>query len=103
MREFGAALAGADEVVLTDIYAASEDPIPGVTVEALAEAVNAARGTPVHVIRDVSEVPAALAALAKPGDMVITLGAGSIGAAPRQVVEALQQRFGSQQRPGDTA
>ena len=40
MNEFGAALAPADEVVLTAIYAASEEPIPGVTIEALASAVN---------------------------------------------------------------
>jgi UDP-N-acetylmuramate--alanine ligase len=48
MREFGLALAAADEVVLTDIYAASEDPIPGVTVEALAAAVNTSRTHPVQ-------------------------------------------------------
>jgi UDP-N-acetylmuramate--alanine ligase len=39
MREFALALAGADEVVLTDIYAASEDPLPGITLEALAAAI----------------------------------------------------------------
>ena len=39
MDAFGPALAGADDVVLTDIYAAGEDPIPGVTLEALAAAV----------------------------------------------------------------
>ena len=50
MAEFGAALAAADEVVLTGIYAASEDPIPGVTIEALAAAVNQGRPTPVQVV-----------------------------------------------------
>ena len=48
MREFGLALAAADEVVLTDIYAASEDPIPGITIEALAAAINTSRATPVY-------------------------------------------------------
>ena len=78
------ALAGADEVVLTDIYAASEDPIPGVTIEALAAAINAGASTPVHVVPEaLDDVPAALADLAQPGDLVITLGAGSIGGVPR--------------------
>ena len=50
MTEFGAALAPADEVVLTGIYAANEEPIPGITVEALAAVVNKDRSTPVHVV-----------------------------------------------------
>ena len=49
---------GADEVVLTDIYAASEDPIPGITVEALAAAVNTSRATPVHVVPRLDDVAA---------------------------------------------
>jgi UDP-N-acetylmuramate--alanine ligase len=93
MREFGLALAQADEVVLTDIYAASEDPIPGVTVEALAASINSARSRPVRVVKSVDDLPAAVVALAAPGDLVITMGAGSIGSAPRRVVEALKKRF----------
>jgi UDP-N-acetylmuramate--alanine ligase len=94
MREFGLALAGADEVVLTDIYAASEDPIPGITIEALAAATNTSRATPVHVVPAVDDVAGALAQLAQPGDLLITLGAGSIGRVARRVVEALEQRYG---------
>jgi UDP-N-acetylmuramate--alanine ligase len=95
MREFGMALAQADEVVLTDIYAASEDPIPGVTVESLAAAMNSVRNAPVRVVKAVEDVAAALAALAAPGDLIITMGAGSIGSVPDRVVEELTQRFGS--------
>ena len=79
LDEFAATLAEADEVVLTDIYPASEDPIAGVTVEALASAVNAHRVAPVHVVPRVADVAAAVAALARPGDLVLTMGAGSIG------------------------
>ncbi len=79
MAEFGTALATADEVVLTDIYAASEDPIPGVTIEALAAAVNGSRTTPVHVVPRLEQMAAAVADLARAGDLVLTLGAGSIG------------------------
>ena len=92
MREFGLALAAADEVVLTDIYPASEDPIPGITVEALAAATNTSRATPVRVVPAVADVPEALAEIARPGDLVITLGAGSIGGVARRVVEALERR-----------
>ena len=94
MNEFGAALAPADEVVLTGIYAASEDPIPGVTIEALAAAVNNSRSTPVHVIARLEEMAARVADLARPGDLVITLGAGSISALAGNLVAELERRYG---------
>ena len=92
MAEFGAALAPADEVVLTSIYAASEDPIPGVTVDALAAAVNAGRRTPVHIVPKLDDMAARVADLARPGDLVITLGAGSIGSLAGALVDELQRR-----------
>jgi UDP-N-acetylmuramate--alanine ligase len=90
--DFGAALAQADEVVLTDIYGAGEDPIPGVTIDALADAVNAARDRPVHLARSLNDVVPALVEIARPGDLVITLGAGSIGAVAPKLVQALAER-----------
>ena len=92
MNEFGVALAAADEVILTDIYAASEDPIPGVTIEALAAAVNARRSTPARVVNSLDEVAPTLAAMAQPGDVLMTLGAGSIGAVASHVVHELERR-----------
>ena len=65
--------------MLTDIYAAGEDPIPGVTVEALAEAIAAPSRAACTWSRTLDEVVGAVVALAQPGDVVITLGAGSIG------------------------
>jgi UDP-N-acetylmuramate--alanine ligase len=92
MREFGSALASADEVVLTDIYPAGESPIPGVTLDALAAVVrNAARGN-VRVVPALEDVPGAVALLAKPGDLVITLGAGSIGGTAERILEAIRHR-----------
>jgi UDP-N-acetylmuramate--alanine ligase len=93
MREFGLALAQADEVVLTDIYAAGEEPIPGVTIEALAASINSARTRPARVVKSVDEVPEMLASLAEPGDLLITMGAGSIGRVPPTLMEALRRRF----------
>jgi len=88
LDSFGDALAGADEVVLTDIYPAGEAPIPGVTVEAL-EAAVARSGRSVHLVKSLDDVPKAVAALARHDDLVITLGAGSIGTLPDRILEAL--------------
>ena len=88
---FGPALALADLVVLTDIYAAGEAPIPGVTVERLADAVRA-NARELHVVTDLSAVPGVVADLARPGDLVVTLGAGSIGTVADRILAALTSR-----------
>jgi UDP-N-acetylmuramate--alanine ligase len=92
MREFGPAFAGADVVVLTDIYAAGEDRIDGVTLEALAKEVRTAFEGELHVVAALSDVSAALAARAQPGDLIVLLGAGSIGSIVPAVVAALGER-----------
>jgi UDP-N-acetylmuramate--alanine ligase len=92
MDAFGPALAGADEIVLTEIYAAGEEPIPGVTVEHLAESIRSGAGRPVHLVKALDEVVPALLKVVRPGDAVITLGAGSIGTLPKKLVQALEQR-----------
>ena len=92
LDEFGPALKDADEIVLTDIYAASEEPIAGITVETLADAIRRGANRPVHVVAAIDQVVPRLVELARPGDAVITLGAGSIGSLPRKLVEALERR-----------
>jgi UDP-N-acetylmuramate--alanine ligase len=94
MNEFGVALATADEVVLTSIYAASEEPIPGITIEALAGAVNKGRSTPVHIVPKLDDMAARVADVARPGDLVITLGAGSIASLAGNLVAELEHRHG---------
>jgi UDP-N-acetylmuramate--alanine ligase len=88
---FGRVLADADELVLTDIYAASEQPMPGVDVEAVAAAVRRHRAIPVHVVRALDGVPEAVTRLARRGDLIITLGAGSIGSAGERILQHLRQ------------
>jgi UDP-N-acetylmuramate--alanine ligase len=92
MGAFGPSLSEADEIVMTDIYAAGEDPIAGITAEALAHAVREGSGRPVHLVASLDDAVAELLRLAGPGDAVITLGAGSIGTLPRRLVEALARR-----------
>jgi UDP-N-acetylmuramate--alanine ligase len=92
MGEFGRTLAAADEVVLTDIYSAGEPAIAGITVDVLAQAVRRTAKCPVHVVRALDDVPAAVAALAREGDLIITLGAGSIGGVADRILDAIRRR-----------
>ena len=93
MDAFGPALAAADHVVLTDIYAASEDPIPGVTVDTLAESMRETLADRLEVVPKLDDVVTAIVRAAKPGDVVITLGAGSIGSLPDRLLTALDTGF----------
>jgi UDP-N-acetylmuramate--alanine ligase len=88
---FGPALAAADHVVLTGIYSAGEDPIDGVTLDALAAAIRRSVHGPVDVVPRVEDVVPALVDAARPGDVVLTLGAGSIGGIVERLVEALDR------------
>ena len=71
------ALTLADRVIVSDIYPAREDPIPGVTGELVHDAVIAAGGDSRYV-PDKQDLPEALAEEVRPGDLVITLGAGDV-------------------------
>jgi UDP-N-acetylmuramate--alanine ligase len=75
--EMGAALALADASVVLDIYPAREDPIPGVTSEIVIEAARAA-GADTSPAHDASAIPELLAGMTKPGDLVLTMGAGDV-------------------------
>jgi UDP-N-acetylmuramate--alanine ligase len=90
MPEFGRALSAADEVVLTDIYGAGEPPIPGITIDVLASSIRGAARGPVHLVRALEDVPAAVAELAREGDLVVTMGAGSIGATADRILAAIR-------------
>jgi UDP-N-acetylmuramate--alanine ligase len=89
--DFGAALGRADEVLVLDVYPAREDPEPGVTGRLVADAVP---GGGAVFLPDLAAVPAAVAGLAKPGDLVLTMGAGDVTALGPQLLAALQERAG---------
>jgi UDP-N-acetylmuramate--alanine ligase len=91
LDQFGPALALADCVVLTDIYSAGEDPIEGATVEALAAAIRRSGPASLEVVPRIDDVVSALVRIARPGDVVLTLGAGSIGGVPDRLIEALEK------------
>jgi len=90
MRKFGPALALADVVLLTDIYAAGEAPIEGVSIAVLAAEVR--KSVPdVRIVKSIDDIPSALAAMAQEGDLVLTLGAGSISATGDRILKALNE------------
>jgi UDP-N-acetylmuramate--alanine ligase len=78
MAEFALSFNDADVVFLTGIYAASEDPIPGITGQSLADAIVAHGHRDVTFVERRSDLAAALLPRLKPGDIVLTLGAGDI-------------------------
>jgi len=90
--EFAAALSLADEVVVTGIYAAREDPIPGVTGELISRHVRTARGSTAHYVADLAEAAELTASLARPWDLVMTIGAGSVTTVGPQILAALERR-----------
>ena len=98
LKDFGPAFAGADAIVLTDIYAAGEPPIEGITIEALADAIRSGASAPVSVVKSIDELPPAVARMCQAGDLVITLGAGSIGTVPDRILAALSA--GGSSMPG---
>jgi UDP-N-acetylmuramate--alanine ligase len=88
--DFGAALGHADEVLVLDVYAAREDPEPGVTGRLVSDAVP---GGAVF-LPDQAAVPLAVASLAKPGDLVLTMGAGDVTRLGPRILAALRERAG---------
>jgi UDP-N-acetylmuramate--alanine ligase len=89
--DFGAALSQADEVLVLDIYAAREDPEPGVTGQLICDAVPGERA---QFLPDRASAPAVVAGLAKPGDLVLTMGAGDVTALGPLILAALRERAG---------
>ncbi|CAN5723155.1 UDP-N-acetylmuramate--L-alanine ligase [soil metagenome] len=87
-EEFGRAMALADLAFVTDIYPARETPIPGVTGELVAEAAWRG-GAPVGYLPLRGEVARAVAEALRPGDLCLTLGAGDLNGAAREIVSLL--------------
>jgi UDP-N-acetylmuramate--alanine ligase len=93
--EFVDAFADADLVFVTEIYAASEEAIPGVSGERLAGLLGR-RGKPeVRFVADKSRLPSAIAEAARPGDLVLTLGAGDVWKAGEGLLQLLRGADGS--------
>ncbi len=89
--DFGAALGLADQAVVLDVYAAREDPEPGVTGKLVADAVP---GGQALFVPDRTQVVPAIVRIAEPGDVVLTMGAGDVTALGPLLIAALGRRHG---------
>jgi UDP-N-acetylmuramate--alanine ligase len=92
MDEFAGAFHQSDRLYLMDIYAASEKPIDGVTAEALAERARAFGHRSVEYVGSMENGIDAVVAAAKEGDLVLTLGAGSVSQAGDRILKELRGR-----------
>jgi UDP-N-acetylmuramate--alanine ligase len=92
--EFLTAFEGADQLILTEIYPAGEDAVPGVTGEALYQAIKRQGHLEVEFVADKEQIAERLAGKLKPGDVALTLGAGDIYKVGEALVEALKGSHG---------
>ena len=99
LDQFGSAFADADNLCVLDIYPASEAPIPGVTGESVAQAVRSIGGKEARYVSSFDEAARSITALAESGDMILTLGAGSVSQLSGQIIELLKARKGAKQVP----
>jgi UDP-N-acetylmuramate--alanine ligase len=88
LDEFSGAFADADTVIVLPIYAASEEPIPGVTAEGLASRI---QGPTVHYAPEFAAAVAAVAGQVHEGDLILTLGAGNVSQLGPQILAALEE------------
>ena len=89
-KEYGSCFAGADLLVLTDVYSAGEDPIPGIDGELLVQEVARQTGQNTVYIKDKKEIAQYLKSIAQPGDLIMTMGAGDIVKCGEELVELLK-------------
>lgn len=89
-EEFARAFYDADVVLLSDIYAASEDPIEGVTAQALADETENYGHRNVRYIGAIENGAEALKTIVQPGDLVLTLGAGSVSKVGDEFLHAMR-------------
>ncbi|HMT58249.1 MAG TPA: UDP-N-acetylmuramate--L-alanine ligase [Ottowia sp.] len=90
-EDFVRVLGGADHVLLTEVYAAGEEPIVAADGRSLARALRVAGRVEPVFVDDVAELPRVIAEQARDGDVVLCMGAGSIGGVPAKIVDMLQK------------
>jgi UDP-N-acetylmuramate--alanine ligase len=88
-KEFAEALAASDQVLVLDIYAAREDPEPGVTGQLVSDSFS--NQTQVHYVPIWDDAPAVAASLAESGDFIITMGCGDVYRMVPELLEALEK------------
>jgi UDP-N-acetylmuramate--alanine ligase len=90
MDDFARSFYGADLLFVSEIYAASEDPIEGITSQALVEAIKRFGHRHVEYVDRLADAPARIKAVAQPGDLFLTLGAGNVWQAGEELMRILE-------------
>ena len=91
-EDFVQVIGSADAVLLTEVYAAGEAPLVAADGRALARALRLAGRVEPLFVADVADLPRAIADTARAGDVVLCMGAGTIGAVPAKLVDLLQNQ-----------
>jgi UDP-N-acetylmuramate--alanine ligase len=94
-EEFGACFGEADHVWVLDVYAAGETPITGVTGRTVVESAEARGARHVEYAPDPAAAAAAIAAAARPGDTILTLGAGDVWRLGEEILSRLRHEVGA--------
>ena len=95
MDEFANAFHDADTLQVLDIYAASEQPIEGITAQTLAERIQDVGKQDAHYVASFADAANAVAAVASEGDMILTLGAGSVSQLGPTILQNLEAKAGA--------
>jgi UDP-N-acetylmuramate--alanine ligase len=90
-QEFGLSFFDAEVLVVTDVYPSREKPIEGVSGKLIADTAKTYGHRGVHYIKDKNELPSRLKEIVKPGDIVITMGAGDIYRYGEEFVEFIEK------------
>jgi len=90
-KEYGSCFQEADMLILTDVYSAGEDPIPGIDGELLVKEVVEQTGKKPVYIQDKKEIAGYLQSIAHPGDLIMTMGAGDIVKSGEELVKLLNK------------
>ena len=90
-QDFGRAFSGADVVIVTNIYSACERPVPGVSSADIVDAVSETTESAVYSIPNKEEVVSLLKALIRPGDFIISFGAGDIWTVTEELAHFLKE------------
>jgi len=96
LDDFAQVLSTADALVVAEVYPAGEAPIPGADGKALCRAIRSRGAVEPVLLRSLDELPRVLAGIARDGDVVLTMGAGSIGAVAHDLPAALQSAAGTE-------